>query len=157
MAKSRNLVSTIGAQASPTIGDGTRCPEGYKDICGLLGIFWQGMSYSFRYLISQNSMSRKSHRMPVHSRREKGRYLTKSYITNAPTPTENSKKQSEKQKCHQTFDYRTTADRLRTVSWNNDSHPTGLIKPVYGILNFHLTAKATSKYRGIIEIRSPET
>ena len=28
MASSRNLVSTIGAQASPTMGDGTKCPEG---------------------------------------------------------------------------------------------------------------------------------
>ena len=28
MATSRNLVSTIGAQASPTMGDGTRGPEG---------------------------------------------------------------------------------------------------------------------------------
>ena len=28
MASSRNLVSTIGAQASPKMGDGTRCPEG---------------------------------------------------------------------------------------------------------------------------------
>ena len=28
MSSSRNLVSIIGAQASPTIGDGTRCPEG---------------------------------------------------------------------------------------------------------------------------------
>ena len=28
IASSRNLVSTIGAQASPTMGDGTRCPEG---------------------------------------------------------------------------------------------------------------------------------
>ena len=28
MANSRNLVSTIGAQASPTMGDGTRCPDG---------------------------------------------------------------------------------------------------------------------------------
>ena len=28
MASSRNLVSTIGALASPKIGDGTRCPEG---------------------------------------------------------------------------------------------------------------------------------
>ena len=28
MASSRNLVLTIGAQASPTMGDGTRCPEG---------------------------------------------------------------------------------------------------------------------------------
>ena len=28
MASSRNLVSTIGASASPKMGDGTRCPEG---------------------------------------------------------------------------------------------------------------------------------
>ena len=28
MAKSRNLVSTIGALASLKMGDGTRCPEG---------------------------------------------------------------------------------------------------------------------------------
>ena len=28
MASSRNLVSTIGAQVSPTMGNGTRCPEG---------------------------------------------------------------------------------------------------------------------------------
>ena len=28
MASSRNLVSTIGAPASPKMGDGTRCPEG---------------------------------------------------------------------------------------------------------------------------------
>ena len=28
MVSSRNLVSAIGAQASPKKGDGTRCPEG---------------------------------------------------------------------------------------------------------------------------------
>ena len=28
MASSGNLVSTIGALASPKMGDGTRCPEG---------------------------------------------------------------------------------------------------------------------------------
>ena len=28
VASSRNLVSTIGALASPKMGDGTRCPEG---------------------------------------------------------------------------------------------------------------------------------
>ena len=27
MTSSRNLVSTIGAQVSPTMEDGTRCPE----------------------------------------------------------------------------------------------------------------------------------
>ena len=30
MASSRNLFSTIGAQASPTMGNGIRCPEGKK-------------------------------------------------------------------------------------------------------------------------------
>ena len=31
MASSRNLVSTIGAKASLTMGDGTRCPEGKNE------------------------------------------------------------------------------------------------------------------------------
>ena len=40
------------------------------------------------------------------------------------------------------FDYTTIADRLRTVSWSKDSHPTGVVKPVYWIQTFPLTAKA---------------
>ena len=40
------------------------------------------------------------------------------------------------------FDYTTIADRLRTVSWGNDSHQTGVVKPVYVIPTFPLTAKA---------------
>ena len=40
------------------------------------------------------------------------------------------------------FDYTTIADRLRTVGWGNDSHPTGMVKPVYGIPTFQLTATA---------------
>ena len=39
------------------------------------------------------------------------------------------------------FDYTTIADRLRTVSWSNDSYQTGAVKPVYGIPTFPLTAK----------------
>ena len=42
----------------------------------------------------------------------------------------------------QNFDYTSIADRLRTVSWGNDSHPTGVVNPVYGIPTFQLTAKA---------------
>ena len=34
------------------------------------------------------------------------------------------------------------ADRRSTASWNNDSQPTGVIKPVYGIPTLPLTAKA---------------
>ena len=40
-----------------------------------------------------------------------------------------------KKKRQQNFDYITIADRLRTVSWSNSSHPTGVVKPVYNALN----------------------
>ena len=52
--------------------------------------------------------------------REKGRDPTQSYDKNA---TKN-------------FDYTTISDRLRTVSWSNDSYQTGVVKPVYGIPTF---------------------
>ena len=39
------------------------------------------------------------------------------------------------------LDYTTIADRLRTVSWSNRSHPTGVVKPVYERSTFPLTAK----------------
>ena len=64
-------------------------------------------------------------------------------MTNAPTPPKKSKKQRDNTKnATKYFDYTTIADRLRTVSWDNDSHPTGVVKPVYGIPTFPLTAKA---------------
>ena len=40
------------------------------------------------------------------------------------------------------FDYTTIADRLRTVSWSNSSHPTGVVKPVYERSTFPLSATA---------------
>ena len=39
------------------------------------------------------------------------------------------------------FGYTTIADRLRTVSLSNDSLPTGVVKPIYGIPTLPLTAK----------------
>ena len=66
-----------------------------------------------------------------------------SPMTEALTPTEQSKKQRDNTKnATKNFDYTTIADRLRTVSWGNDSHPAGVVKPVYGIPTFPLTAKA---------------
>ena len=57
-------------------------------------------------------------------------------MTEALTPTEKSKKQRDNTKnATKNFDYTTIADRLRTVSWGNDSHPAGVVKPVYGITN----------------------
>ena len=35
------------------------------------------------------------------------------------------------------FDYTTIADRIRTISWSNDSHQTGVVKPVYESQPFH--------------------
>ena len=40
------------------------------------------------------------------------------------------------------FNYTTITDRLRTVSWGNDIHPTDVVKPVCWIPTFPLTAKA---------------
>ena len=34
------------------------------------------------------------------------------------------------------FDYTTISDRLGMVIWSNDSYPTGVVKPVYGIPTF---------------------
>ena len=53
-------------------------------------------------------------------------------MTKAPTPTEKYKSNATTQKRHQNFDNTTIADRLRTVSWGNESHQTGVDKLVYG-------------------------
>ena len=45
---------------------------------------------------------------------------------------------THKQNATKNFDYTT----IVAVSWSNDSHPTGVIKPVYGIPTFQLTAKS---------------
>ena len=49
MASSRDLVSTIGAQASPTMGDGTRCQEGQA--------FPAGMPHPLQMLHGNHSLS----------------------------------------------------------------------------------------------------
>ena len=38
-------------------------------------------------------------------------------------------------------EYTTIADRLRTVSGSNNSHPTGVFKPAYERFTFPFTAK----------------
>ena len=55
-------------------------------------------------------------------------------------PTEKSKKQRDNTKnATKNFDFTTIADRLMTVSWGNDSRPTGVVKPVNGIPTLPLT------------------
>ena len=64
-------------------------------------------------------------------------------MTKAPTPAENSKEQRNKTKTppKTSITQRLSTDLGRSVGGNH-SHPTGVIKPVYGIPTFPLTAKA---------------
>ena len=52
-------------------------------------------------------------------------------MTKAPTPAELSKGQNDNTN-NAKFDYTAVADRLRTVSWSNYGHPTGVDNLVYG-------------------------
>ena len=64
-------------------------------------------------------------------------------MTKTPTPTEKSKKQRDNIKnATKNFNYTTIADWLRTVSWSNTSHSTGVVKPVYERSTFPLIATA---------------
>ena len=63
-------------------------------------------------------------------------------MTKTPIPTENSTTNRQHKNAIKNFDYITIADRLRTVSWNNNSHQTSVVKPVYGYQTFPLTAIA---------------
>ena len=64
-------------------------------------------------------------------------------MTKAPTPTDMLKGAKwQHKKRNKKFDYTANADRLRTVSWSNYSHPTDVVKPVYERSTFPLTATA---------------
>ena len=62
-------------------------------------------------------------------------------MTKTPTLTGKLKKQRDNIKnATKNSDYTTIADRQRTVSWSNNSYPTGVVKPVYERSTFPLTA-----------------
>ena len=72
--------------------------------------------------------------------KEKKEEIWLSPMTKAPTTTEKSKKQRDNTKTPpKNFNYTTIANRLRTVSSGNDSHPAGVVKPVYEIQTLPLT------------------
>ena len=62
-------------------------------------------------------------------------------MTKVLTPTEKFKMQRNNTNTPHRIDYTTIAAQLRTVSWSSDSHPTGVVKTVYGIPTFQLTLK----------------
>ena len=74
--------------------------------------------------------------------REKRRDLTQSYDKSPYTHREIQKTTRQHKNATKNFDYTTIADRLRSVSWSNGSHPTGVAKPVYERSTFPLAATA---------------
>ena len=69
--------------------------------------------------------------------REKGRDLTQSYDKSPYIDRKFRKATRQHKNVTKNVDYTTIAERLRTVSWGNDSHPTGVVKPVYGTQPSH--------------------
>ena len=75
-------------------------------------------------------------------KREKGRNLTQSYDKNPYTHINNPKNNVTTKNATKNSNCTTIADRLRTVNRSNDSYPTGVFKPIYGIPTFPLISKA---------------
>ena len=57
-------------------------------------------------------------------------------------PQKDPKSNVTTQKRHKKFDYTTIVNWLRTVSWSNNSHPTGVVKSVYERSTFPLNETA---------------
>ena len=67
------------------------------------------------------------------SSEDKKEEIWPSPMTKAPIPTEMSKGQSDNtNNATKKFDWTAIADRLRTVSWSNYSHPTGVVNRFTG-------------------------
>ena len=73
--------------------------------------------------------------------REKGRDPSKSYGKRLYSHRKIKKVTRQHKHATKNFDKTTITDRLRTVSWSNNIHSTGMVKPVKGIPTFTLTAK----------------
>ena len=73
---------------------------------------------------------------------EKRRGLTRSYDKRPFTHRKIQKATRQHKNAAKNLDYTTIADRLMTVSWSNNSHLTGVVKPVYGYPTFPLTTTA---------------
>ena len=75
-------------------------------------------------------------------KREKERNLSQSNDKSPDTDWKIQKSKFTTQKRNQDFDCTTIADQLRTVIWGDDNHKIRVVKPVYGIPTFPLTATA---------------
>ena len=70
---------------------------------------------------------------PQTKLKEKGRDLTQSHDKSPYTNRKIQKAKWQHKSAIKNYDYTTIADWLRTVNLSDDSHLTGVVKPVYGI------------------------
>ena len=82
-------------------------------------------------LIVQNFQSHLKSEFKYRTSVEKEGYLTQSY-DRSPHANRKFNNQLTTKTPPKSSDYTTIADRLRAVSWSNNSYPTGMVKPVYG-------------------------
>ena len=73
----------------------------------------------------------------VKMQKKKDRDLTQPFANSTYTLRKIQKATWQHKNATKNLDYATIADWLRTVSWSNSSHPTGVIKPVYGNPTWH--------------------
>ena len=124
------------------------CKRSYHDKFYEIHYIENEWSWGFKDLIIWNAHIQYESLMSYSKSRsfrnvgEKGRDLTQSCDKNPYTHRTIQKATWQHKNATKNFDYTTIADRLRTVSWSNSSHPTGVVKPVYERSTFPQTATA---------------
>ena len=107
---------------------------------GILRVFVENYAHSFASVFSKPWLMQASGKAQHHSKKKRKRSY--SVIWQKPPHRQNTSIQKatwQHKNATKSFDYTTIAVRLRTVSWGNDSHLTGVVKPVNGIPTLPLT------------------
>ena len=92
-------------------------------------------------IFNRRKTEKKNKKWPYQRRKRK---RSDSVLCQKPLhPQKNPKATGQHKNATKIFDYTTIADRIRTVSWSNSSHPTGVVKPVYERLNLPTHRKSS--------------
>ena len=129
----------IEPQQHNYISSAARCIDIRKKIFGLTRVYCMHSFYiktemgEVKYMYCHTCKTL----LPWRSLREK-RKRSYSILWQKPLHRQKIQKATWQHKnATKNFDYTTIADRLRTVSRGNDSHPTGAVNPVNGIPFIH--------------------
>ena len=123
--------------ADPANRGETRCPGGQNMIATHHWLLFTIYNHLNILFFECGNLSMTLHALKV---REKGRDLTQSYDKSPYTNRRIQNATLQHKNDTKNFNYTTIADRLRMVIWGNNSDPTDVVKSIYGILTFPLTA-----------------